>query len=373
MTSPDLTPAIDLTVQRVTETDLVDAMIAAFQVRVPEWTPTEADTEVALMEAMAVAVGQDVYAINQVPRVALSGLLTLWGVTRLLGAPAVGTVAVVAPAGTASFTMPAGTVMRVQTTDGVVLTFQTSSAATIAAGTSYVSVTASVVGTVGNSIAAGTALVLSEPTAQVSSLSFFTTTTGGADPEPDSQYWARAAAFLQRQSSALVVPRQFESFAFDQVGVGRAKAVSLWDSVGTVGGQTGHVTVAVAGPTGAALSAPAKTTIQAAMSALVVAGLVVHVVDPVFSPGTVTVAVDAQPGVDKPTLAASVQSVVAGWWSAAAWPWGTTLYANDLIGRVAQIPGVLRVTATSGSAVGAAVTSPIGLPPVVPTVTATVN
>lgn len=366
---------IDLTVHQVTETDLVDAAVQQFQTLAPNWNPSEGDTESLLIEALAVIVGQDVYAINQIPRVTLTGLLTLWGVTRKPGVGASGTVRLSIAAGTSGAqTVPAGTGFRVTNSNGVVLEL-TSTSDVIAdpgAGSfAYVPVQVVAPGVIGNGIPPGSVVTLAQPVGWVESASLFTASSGGQEPESDDDYFARAAGFLQRQTSALVIPAHFEAWALDQNGVGRAKCISLWDGAGTVGAVTGYVTVAVTDASGGALSSGAKADLQGRMTALTTAGLSVRVVDPVFDTKTYGVTVDAQPGVDKPTLQAALVAMLDAWYSPASWPWGQVLYTNDLITKVQTFPGVLRVTATSGTALNAAVSSPIQLPAasVVPTVT----
>ncbi len=366
---------IDLTVHQVTETDLVDAAVQQFQVNAPTWDPSEGDTESLLIEALAVIVGQDVYAINQIPRITLTGLLTLWGVPRKPGVGASATVKVTIAAGTSgSRTIPAGTGFRVTTPNGVVLEMQSTTDVIADPGAGllvYVPVTITTAGVLGNAIPAGTVVTLAQPVGWVESASLFTTSSGGQDPEADDDYFSRAAGFLQRQTSALVIPAHFEAWMLDQTSVGRAKCITLWDGSGTVGAVTGYVTVAVTDASGAALSTGVKADLQARATALMTAGLTLRVVDPVYSTNGFSVTVTAQPGVDKPTLQAALVAMLKAWYSPGSWPWGQVLYTNDLITKVQTFPGVLRVTAQTGAALDAAVTSPIQLPAasVVPTVT----
>lgn len=377
MTSPDLPTAVNLTVHQVTETDLLDSSIASFQSRVPEWAPGEGDTEVVLMEAMAVIVGQDVYAINQIARVNFDGLIQLWGVSRQAGLKAAATVrGVIGGGATGGRVLPSATRFRVARGDGSTIDLLTTDPVTInpADATFTATVLAENPGTFSNGLLPNTVAVPVVPLAWLDSATLFTATAGGTDLESDPQFYARAAMFFRAQTSMLGLAQHFESASLATAGIGRARAVNMYKGTGgTFGADLGHVTVGVTTSDGSAPSQTVRDAMQAGMQARAIAGLQVHVIGPTLVDYPLAVTVDAQPGQDKPALQAAVLAMLRGWISPISWPWGGVLYSNDVVTRVGTYPGVLRVTAVSGVAVGRAVTDPLQLPSATSTLAVTVN
>lgn len=369
MTSPDLPAAVNLTVHQVTEPDLLRAAIASFKVAVPEWTPGEGDTETVLMEGLATIVGQAVYAVNQVAPAVLAGLLQLWGVSKAMGAQAASNIRVTMTSGAVGTkTLPDKTRFRVVAADGSTFDLLTQGAYTQNPGDNrvfVVPVLAVTPGVYANGVRANTVVALVDPISWVESALLYTATTGGTDTESDPAYYARASAFLRAQTSALVLPSHFEAFALANPIIGRAHAISMWDSVGTVGGQVGHVTVAVTTPAGVAPDTPTMTQLAADMQNRSLAGLTIHVVGPHLVPYPMTVTANGVPGFNFPTVEAAIATMLRGRLSPAAWPWGGTLYGNNLISWVSAFPGVARVVSVGGTAIDQVVTDPIQLPTLV--------
>ena len=237
--TPDLPTPVDLTLHNVTETQLVDAMISDMQITVPEWEPQEGAVEITLMEAAALTMGQFIFALNQLPRVVLDGLVTLHGLTRNEAVSAIGQVQVTLASTTiGTRELPEGARFRVETDGGVSIDLVTVEPVSMNPTDSLVAtvnVMAVEPGSLPNGIPAGTTALMVDTYTWIESAVISSTLGGGGDIESDAKYYARAAAELQGQSSTLVIDQQFSTQALRNDTVGRAKAFGLWDGAGAPG------------------------------------------------------------------------------------------------------------------------------------------
>jgi len=385
VTAPGPVPEINLALYWATETDLVDASIAAVQVRLPEWVPAEGNTEVVLLEGIALQVAQEVFTINQLPRVVFEAVLSINGILRQQGQYGQAQVLVSTVANASgSLVLPKGSVFRAKMPDGTTVDFKTLAAETIAVGAvdSPVWAQCSLIGTRPRVLAPGTKVTgVATPTwIKSAKLGTSATTpssavTGGVDPEDDADFWTRGAAVLRTRPSSLVIAQNFADAALADENVGRSAAWERWDGVGDktqLGTDLGHATVAVTDDLGAALSSGQMTTLHDSLAAKAQAGLTLHVIAPVFSAVTVTLTVVADVGVATASLKTALEADLRSWLSPVSWPWGKALTANDLIVRAGRFPGVAAVTATGGTGWTTPSTQPQGLFAANPTITATV-
>lgn len=347
MVSPDVTPYVDLRLYDRSAQQIFDAAIALAVARIPDWIPREGNTEVVLLEALALEVSELTFAINRLPSATTEVLLRLFDVTPNEGTPAVAT-ATFTLSDANGHTVPAGTRLRWDPGDGSgVVDFTTDVALAVTAGqsTGTVAVTASSVGTRANGALVGDDLQLIDSVIYVESVEFATSPSGGSNPEDDAEYLARGVSALSRLVTTLVLPEHFQSFALDDVRVSRAYAIDLYDPATgpNPGDNPGHVTVAVLGEGSALLSASIKTEIEDAMEAATLANLLVHVIDPTITSVDVTVEVTAKAGFATADVQASVETAIEAYLDPQAWAWGDTVYRNELISLIDQVAGVDRV------------------------------
>jgi hypothetical protein len=171
---------------------------------------------------------------------------------------------------------------------------------------------------------------------------------------------------LARLSDALVLPRHFEAAALERPEVERAVAIDLYDptQVGDPGDHPGHVTVAVLGENGAALSTEAKDAIEQALEAAAVAILDVHVVDVVVDTVPVATQVHLLPGYTQSVVTEAVQDAVAAYIDPLTWAWGAVIRINELVALIDRVPGVDYVITVTvdGSATDYTITGAATLP-----------
>lgn len=377
MTNPDLPPLVNLQLLDVNETALVDAIIAAVKQRVPDWNPDESDPGVVFAQGYAVAAGLLSFTLNQLPGVVLGGLVSLFGIDRKPAVAATGELELRLPSTTLSTkALPKHTRFRVAASASATVDVWTVNAVQINPSdglTHVIPVEAVIPGALANNVPVNTPAMPVDVVAWVESVRVSEALTGGANAEVDDLFYGRAAAALRRRTDTLVVAEHFQTAALDVPGVGRARAVDLWDGSGAAGSDTGHISIAVANESGGPCTSDVKTAVQSVLSSAAIAGLNVHVVDPDFQPFGLSVTLTAAPGASPVDVDAAVTAYLEDMLSPAKWPWGTRLWVNDVIARVGNLPGVQRVTAVSGAAVTLTSPSVLMLPEAPITVTVTVT
>jgi uncharacterized phage protein gp47/JayE len=346
ITHPDAPGYVDLSLYDVDEQELVDRALADAATKLPEWQPREGNTEVALIEAQALQVSETAYALNRLPAIVLQALLVLYNVERDPGTATSGRVAFTL-SDTNGHVVPAGTRLRatVSTTGEVVDLVTVEPLEVLSpASVGQVDVKATEAGDAGNGLAAGAVLELVDAVSYVNRVELVAALAGGRDPETDEQLYDRGALLLSRLVSTLVLPAHFTAAALENVSVGRAATLDLYDpgQVGVPGNHGGHITVAVADDLGNPLSATTRTMIAADLASKSHAGLALHVVDPTITTVTVDVTV-TRVVPDASAVQAAVVEALQGYLDPAAWPWGGVIYRNEIIALVDRVAGVGRV------------------------------
>lgn len=352
--SPDITGYVDLRIFDISDQDIVDTGLAAAQLNLPGWVPREGNTEVVLMESLALEVSEAVVAVNRVPGAVVAAILLLAGVDKDYGA---------APTATATFTLgdtlghtiPGGTRLYLILDDGTTITFLVEPPGlTVNPGddTGVASIIGDTFTDQANGIATGARLIMADPVPFIERVELATDIADGRSPETDDQWRDRGVARLSRLSDALVLPRHFEAAALERAEVARAVALDLWDgSGGAPGDDPGHITVAVLGDGGAALSGPTKTAIEDDLEARAVAILDVHVIDVTIVTVPFAVQFHPLPGYDTVTLIQAVKDAITAYVDPLTWQWGGTIRRFEIVSLVDRVDGVDYVMAVTINAV----------------------
>lgn len=374
--SPDITAYVDLRLYDITDQEIVDTGLAAAQLNLPGWVPREGNTEVVLMESLALEISEAVVAINRVPGAVVAALLLLAGVDKDYGAAPIAT-ATFTLGDTLGHTIPGGTRLYLVLDDGTTITFLVEPPGlTVDPGddTGTVSIIGDIFTDQANGILAGTRLVMADPVPFIERVELGTAVADGRSAETDDEWRDRGVARLSRLSDALVLPRHFEAAALERSEVARALALDLWDgSGGSPGDDPGHITVAVLGDGGAALSAPAKAAIETDLEDRAVAILDVHVIDVTIEAVAVTIEMHPLDGYDTGEVSDAVEEAVAAYINPLTWQWGGTIRLFEIVSLVDRVDGVDYVTSVllDGLALDYDITGPANLPDATPvTVTA---
>jgi uncharacterized phage protein gp47/JayE len=342
--SPDLSAYVNLRVFDLSDQDVVEGALAALLLNLPGWIPREGNTEVLLLESFALEVSEMITAVNRLPGAVIQALLLLAGVDKDFG---------IAPVASATFTLgdanghniPAGTRLYLPMDDGSTVPFLVMlPGLDIPPGdtTGTTSIIAEVFTGQANGTPAGTAMVMASPVPFVEAVTLATTVADGTDPETDEEWRDRGVARLSRLSDALVVPRHFEAAALERPEVTRAVGIDLWDPLGSgdPGDDPGHMTVAVLGENGAALSTEQKDEIEQEMEARAVAVLDVHVIDVTITNVALTATVAIADGFEEATTTAAVEAALRAYVDPLTWTWGGIIRRNEIISLVDRVDGV---------------------------------
>lgn len=342
--NPDITGYVDLRPFDITDQDIVNTAIAATQLNIPGWVPREGNTEVLVFESVALEISEAITAINRLPGAVVQAILLLAGVDRDFGA---------APIASATFTVgdilghtiPAGTRLYLPLDDGTTVVFLVEPPGLDippGSNTGDASIIGDTFTASANGIPAGTPLLMADPVPFIEGVVLASDIADGRDRESDNSWRDRGVARLSRLSDALVLPRHFEAAALERPEVERALAIDLYDptQVGDPGDHAGHVTVAVLGENGAALSTEAKDAIEQALEASAVAVLDVHVVDVVIDTVPFEVEVHLRDGFTSSSVITAVEDAINAYVNPLTWQWGNIIRLNELIALADRVDGV---------------------------------
>lgn len=344
MASVDLTSYVDLTLFDVDTQSLVERGIETIGVTFPEWDPRESDTEMVLLEALAVEASETVYAINRVPGAVVEVLLRLFGLTKDEGARATASATFTVQAGPERV-IPSGTSLTFGTGPDATA-FATDVGLTIPAGATSgtVAITATDIGSTPNGTPAGTRLEVVDSIAYVDGAVLATDVAGGREPEADHDFLDRGTTMLSRLTTTLVLPEHFTAAALDDVRVSRAFTVDMYDPTqAPPADRPGHVTVAVLGPDGVPLSGEVKAELESSLESMAIAILDVHVVDAPVTTVDIAVTVTRQPFYTDEQVEASVEAALRSWLDPDTWPYQAAVWRNEIVSVVDQAEGVARV------------------------------
>lgn len=354
---PDITSYVDLRPFDVPDQLIVDTALAQAKLNLPGWIPNEGDTEVLLIESLALEIAEAIVAVNRVPGAVVQALLLLAGVSPDYGAPPSAT-ATITFGDDLGHTVPAGTRVHLRLSDGTSVTFLVEPPGlTVFPGddSGVVSLIGDSFTARANGVTAGALLEMADPVPFVDSVTLDTAVVDGRDPETDDQWRDRGVQRLSRLSDALVIPRQFQAAALERAEVAAALAIDNYDPVTgpDPGDNPGHITVAVLGDGGAPLSVEAKDAIRIDLDARSVGVLVVHVVDATVVTVPVATTVIPIAGADFDVVTDNVQAAVAAYLDPLKWTFGSTVYLNEMISLIDQVQGVDRVVTVTINGVAA--------------------
>lgn len=348
------------------EPDLVGAAVRAVQAALPEWVPRAGNTEMALLEGIAVMLAPDVLALQSVHTRVVEQIAGLHGVSRAVGSPARGTAVVTVTGSAPVQTIPVGTILRAElTATGEVVDLETTSAAEVITSETrdaVVQVETMDLGEAGNGLPPGTTLEVLSMLPHVERAYLSSALTGGRGPETFEHFMSRAATVLSRQTSVLVLPEHFQAAALEHDGVIRARVLDLTDPARPGVEAAGHVTVAAAGHDGQPLAHEDADALAVSLSSRALASLSVHVVPPTVTDVPVTVTVKPAPTADRDALEGDVGNALAAWLDPDAWDWSSEVTAFGIVGVVSSVPGVAAVVSVGQGPVSLPGAAPLTRP-----------
>jgi len=314
--------------------------------------------EVVLLEALAVAAADLVYAAGRVVPDTVAAVLGWLGLPALDGSASTGVVEVVLDP-PRTVTVPAG--LRMRDPGGGAELVTTSPVSVTAASTVLLPVAAAEAGPV--AVAVGTAVDLLDAVPGAAAATVVAAVAGGAAAETSAEWMVRAQSALALARASLNHADQYARWvaASSPAGV-RAHAVDLWDpgSGGAPGADGGHVTVEVWGP-GGAWSGQARYDLAATLQGMSEAGKTVHVATPPVTTVDLAVRVSAASGADPVVVRAAAAAALRAWCDPGAWTWDAPVRVLDVAVAVGEVPGVESVVAVDSPGADVPVPGPGGL------------
>ncbi len=251
---------------------------------------------------------------------------------------------------TAGYTLPSGTQFTLRAADGSRVGFETTAAVTVPAGQ-----TASAAGAVGFVAVlegdAGNDLIddprLEDEWDFVATFTVVAPTSGGSDGETDTEYLGRFARTARRFSPRLITVDDFGPFTNDFFADGgRALVIDLYNPDTGSTTSAGSLTVVPITPAGQPRSNTQKVALKAAMEAQVLSGAQVFVIDPTYTPVSVSFTISVYPPYDPSATLAAATAAVQAFLDPATWgmaPYGDEpLWLDEPIVRAADIDAVLK-------------------------------
>lgn len=346
--SPDISAYVDLRIYDKDPTDVLRTAMQEFRSLVPSWNPREDNTEVMLMQSVAVEVAEAIYAINRLPDAMIVALMRLYGIDRDAGAFAQTTIEFTV-VNTMGYTIPARTRLLLPPSQGYgSLVFETVANLTIPYGmtTGTIGAVATEVTDIANGVPPATRFQVLDQSNYINSVVNTETVLGGRHPEADKEWFSRGVQRFQRLTDTLVVPKHFETAALEDPTVRRARALDNYNAdlgSGIPGDHPGHLTLALYGD-GGLMTAAQKNAVIESFTTRKFAPLILHTVDPVVTTVNVNVVVKPNPDYINSAVVDAVAVAVRNWLNTDVWKWKATVYTNELIGLISELPEVDYVT-----------------------------
>ena len=301
---------------------LLEDAYAYLEFHVPGWTPASGNLDVWMLEAMArmVAEARDVAA--DVPDTVFMRL----GNDLFQTPPQEATYARAMAMFTldenpSGFNIPAGITIASTDSLGIQRGFQVELDHFVPGGdlTYEVMMVALETGPYYNGLGPANPTVLIDSWAGITDVTLSSTSSGGGDAETNVEYMSRLSQRLVLLSPVPILPQDFALLSLDHPAVGRAVAIDGYNPTGPLTNQARTVTVVVADPSGHALSAPAKTEVDAYLESFREVNFQVFVIDPTYTDINVTASVVPVPGYDPATMAIEVADALRLYLSPANW------------------------------------------------------
>lgn len=301
--------------------------------RIPGWLPSEGNLDVWMLEAIAQMSAELRDVASDVPVT----IFRYFG-QQLLGlAPIAATAAQLLSTWTmrdnAGYTIPAGSLVGVRTTEGDITPFFVLADVTVLAGAT-VTVAGEVVlvasdagvGISGYAPAVDT-LQLIDNLEYVDSLQAVGAVGGGVDEETDDAYLSRLSVELQLLTPRPILPVDFAILATTIGGVARSLAIDGYNPADLSSGNARMVAVAVVDAAGNALSAPIKAQVDALLQGYREVTFVVNVIDPTKTSINVTCTVKCVAGFDLTDVDTRVTAAVTDYLQ--PYNWGLPLVGDS--------------------------------------------
>lgn len=328
------------------EPDLVDAAVTRMASILPEWVPRAGNTEMVLLESMAVMLGPLIMSLQIAPTVMVESYMALQGVLRDDGRKATLTLDLIVSPTAQEKIIPSGTRFRIDVDgSGNTVDVLTTDTVIIAAEDTrgYVPAEAELPGIDLNGLPDSTPVAAVDALPFVESIITSDEVTPGADPEEDESFLARASAHMARQNSTLVNPLNFQYAVAGQLDVGRALVLNNYNPATPSVEAAGHVTVVATNVVGNPLLEVRTNELKTWLAAQALASLTIHVIPPTYTHVDLAVTVRKSASAEASDVEIAVEEALRGAVGFRTWDWSNTLTGYRLVSLLSQVTGVVEV------------------------------
>lgn len=348
MSSPDLTPYIDVKIMDLDPQRVFVEMLDYARTALPDYEPRVGDPSWVLMQAFALATARQVASVNRLPNALTEIMLRLAGVERQGGTRAQTVIRVDGLSG-ATGVLEKGTRFTLYPSGATqVLVLELDDDLTVSSfgpGSSrgFQAATATVATSEFNGIPAGERVALASAVPWVASAELTEPITGGSGGELFTAYFDRAVQRLARLSDSLVTAQQVRAWVLETYpALYRTIVADTVDATRT-DGHPGSILVAVA-PLGSSpsvlVSSGQKAAIATALEERVPLNVDVTVADPAFVAVEVSATIRARRGFSPSEVSTACDQAVRAYVSTDTWDWGTRLRRNEIVALLDGVAGV---------------------------------
>ncbi|WP_243061131.1 baseplate J/gp47 family protein [Nocardioides sp. SR21] len=315
--------------------------------QMPGWVPVDGAPEVALAEEVGTETAATRAFFTSFAEWAVAGFgATVFGVQPVLAAAAQLSVEFTVTGAGAQ--IPVGFTVIATNESGAEIAFITSELLTSVSTTVTATLTAAVVGTVGNDVPAGD-LVVATASAVVTAAEATAPSAGGLDDEPIADYLVRLSDQLATLSFGGILPHDLALLARSVPGVDRAVGLDNYDALSGLTDVARTVTVFVVDEDGAPVSVGIKADVQDVLQAAREPNLVIYVADPTYTSVDIAYEAvadpDANPVTVKTAVDAALAAYIARWGSTSedpdGWVISSTMRLFEVVSVIGSVAGVL--------------------------------
>ncbi len=318
------------------------------QSRIPGWQPREGALETVMIEDNA----QEAAVARQLAQ--RKGEADFRRLGALIGVPSIEATTAYA---TSTWTLtdddghiiPAGTQITLTALDGQPIGFAVVEDVEVPNGETTteagaVQLVALEAGARGSGLS-GSSVELIDALAWVDGVAIVGVTSGGVDAETQPAYLDRLARRLRLMSARVIVPGDAEALVLDVPGVAYAWAIDLYNADTEETDVERCLTVVVVGAAGEALPTEVMNAAEALLEAYREINFLMFVIAPTYVGVDVAYEVVPAAGYEAEAVEAATAAAVSNYLSplAAILRRHTTIYINELISLLDQVPGVDRV------------------------------
>ena len=338
--------------------EIVQDSFSHLQAKFPGWQPREGNLETVVLEENAQEAAVARQLAQKMAEAAFRRMGVLVSVPPIDPSPAQAT-STWTLSDADGHTIPAGTQITLTALDGQPIGFYVVADVVVPNGSTVtaageVELIAFVDGSRGSGLAGSAELI--DALAWVDDIAIVGVTTGGVDGESTAAYIDRLARRLRLMSARVIRPEDAEAIVLDIAGIAHSWAIDNYNAVTEETDVERCLTVAVADVAGEPLSVGIKGEADDLLKAQRETTFLTFVIDATYTVVDVAYEVTAAAGFETAAVEAATEAALQAYLSPATsiLRQQDSVYINELVSLLDQVPGVDRVLSVEIAATGGA-------------------